>query len=151
MSHIEVVLTGNDPKLGKRGEVVKVSQGYAQNFLFPHKKAMPATASNLKNFEAEKEKAAREQAERLAASRELSRKIGATSVVLQVLTGEADKLYGAVTSQDIHEALLRSGISIDKKSIHLEEPIKKLGNFEIQVKLHPEVSAALKIQITKKK
>ena len=103
--NIEVVLTENDPKLGKRGEVVKVSSGYAQNFLFPHKKAKPATPENLKSFEQQKAREAREEAAKLEKARQFASKINALSVTIEVLVGEGEKLYGAVTSQDISEAI----------------------------------------------
>ena len=125
---IEVVLTETDPKLGQRGQVIKVSPGYAQNFLFPNKKAKPATPSNLKNFEAEKARRVKDEAEVKARSALLAKQISSASLTLEVLAGEGDKLFGAVTAQDIQLGLANQGIQVDKKGVHLEEPIKKPGN-----------------------
>ena len=147
---IEVVLTETDPKLGKRGQVIKVSPGYAQNFLFPNHKAMPATAANLKEFEREKARHTKEEAEHLAQAREQALRIASLSLRLEVSTGDGEKLFGSVTSQDIAEALAAQGVSLERKKIHLEEPLKKLGRYEVSIKLHPEVSAALKLALVKK-
>ncbi len=148
---IEVVLTETDPKLGKRGQVIKVSSGYAHNFLIPHKKAKLATTSNLKNFEEEKARSAKEQAQTKAHAEELAKKISALSLTIEVLAGEADKLFGAVTSQDIQQELLKQSILVDKKDIHLEEPIKKLGAYTVPVKLHTDIQVKLKLWVVKKK
>jgi large subunit ribosomal protein L9 len=149
--NIEVVLTENDPKLGQRGKVIKVSSGYAYNFLIPNKKAKLATASNLKSFDEEKARRSREEAEARSRAQELSKKIEALSLTLEMLAGEGEKLFGAVTTQDIQQALLSQGITLDKKSVHLEEPIKQLGAYTVMVKLHPEFQAKLKLWVVKKK
>ena len=146
---VEVVLTENDPKLGKRGQVVKVSPGFAQNFLFPHQKAKPATPANLKLFEQERARVSKEEAEQLSAAKEQAARIASVNLSLQVPAGEGDKLFGSVTSQDIAEALSREGVLLDRKKIYLAEPIKKLGSYRIELKLHPAVSATLKLEITK--
>lgn len=148
---IEVVLIENDSKLGQRGQVVRVSPGYAHNFLIPQKKAKLATPSNLKSFDEEKTRRARSDAETKARAEEMAKKIKVASVTLEMLAGEGDKLFGAVTTQDIQEALLNQGIAVDKKGIHLEEPIKKLGAYTVTVKLHPEIQALLKFWVVKKK
>ena len=124
---VEVVLTEADPKLGQRGQVIKVSAGYAHNFLIPHKKAKLATPSNLKSFDEEKTRRAKEHAQVKAHAEGLAAKISSLSLTLEVLVGEAEKLFGAVTAQDIQQGLLSQGITIEKKDIHLEEPIRKLG------------------------
>ena len=149
--NVEVVLTQDDRSLGKRGDVVKVSSGYANNFLIPSKKALLATSASLKNFEAEKARYAKHEADALARAHEAATKIERVSVRVEVLTGEGDKLYGAVTAQDVQEALAKQGIPVERKTLHLEEPIRRLGDYEIAVKLHPGVKAMLKIQVTKKK
>ena len=147
---IQVVLTENDPKLGKRGQVVKVSAGFAQNFLFPHNKAKLATPANLRSFEQEKARTAKEEAERLAQAREQASRLTSARLRLEVPAGEGDKLFGSVTSQDIVEALAKQGIVLDRKKLHLEEPIKRLGNYHIPVKLHPEAIADLQLDVVKK-
>jgi large subunit ribosomal protein L9 len=148
--NVEVVLTDNDPKLGKRGEVVKVSQGFALNYLIPNRKAVMATKENLKSFAAEKAGEERRQAEKLAAAKETAAKISAVSVKIPMQAGDGDKLYGAVTNQDVQAALSAKGIAIERRDIHLDEPIKRLGDYTVQLKLHPEVSAKLAISVVKK-
>jgi large subunit ribosomal protein L9 len=148
--NIEVILTESDPKLGQRGEIIKVSQGYANNYLLPNKKAILATAASRKGVEAEKAKEAKSQAERLAAAKEMASKVEKLSVSLPMMAGEGDKLYGAVTSQDVQSALQAQGIKIERKDIHLSEPIRKIGNYTVTLKFHPEVSAILKINVSKK-
>ncbi len=148
--NIEVVLTETDPKLGKRGDVVKVSPGFAQNFLFPHKKALLATPANLKAFEAEKVRHAKEEAEKLARAKEVASRVAKAALTLEVAAGDGEKLYGAVTSQDIQAALAKAGIAVERREIHLEEPIKRIGEFTIQVKLHAQVQAAVKLNVVKK-
>jgi len=149
---IEVVLTQNDPKLGERGQVIKVAPGFAHNFLIPNRKALPATAANVKRFELEKARRSKEHAERLTQAREMSKKIAQTSLTIEVQAGEGDKLCGAVTTHEIQTALGRQGISVEKKDIQLEEPIKKLGAYQVPVKLHPsDESVPLKLWVVKKK
>lgn len=149
--NVEVILTEDDSKLGRRGQVVKVSSGFAQNFLIPHGKAKLATTALLKNFEQEKKKEAKEKAEVLAAAQKLAQQILSQSLTIEVRVGEAEKLYGAVTSQHIQEGLAKHGITIDKKDVHLPEPIKKLGAYQIDIKLHPEVTTKLKLWIVQAK
>ena len=148
---VEIILTEDDPKLGRRGEVVKVSRGHALNFLIPHHKARLATASSLKAFEIEKAAREKKEAEAAAGAQALAAKIQNTPVSVEVLTGEGDKLFGAVTAQDIALAANERGVSLEKRQLILEEPIKKLGEYEIKVKLHPNVQAALKVSVTRKK
>ena len=147
---IQVVLTENDPKLGKRGQVIKVSPGYAQNFLFPRQKARPATPANLKVFELERARVSKEEAGHLSVAKEQALRISSLRLRLEVSTGEADKLFGSVTNQDIAQALSQQGVSLDRKKILLEEPIKKLGSYQIPIKLHPDLSAALRLELVKK-
>ena len=151
MSDIQVVLTGSDPKLGERGKVLKVSRGYAVNFLFPGRKALEATPANLRSFEEEKARQSKEKAETRSRAEELAKKIGSLTLTIEVPVGEGEKLYGAVTSQEIQRALAGKGAAVERKDIHLEEPIRKLGAYEIPVKLHREVNAVLKLQVARKK
>ncbi len=147
---IEVVLTETDPKLGKRGQVIKVSPGFAQNFLFPQKKAKPATVANLKLFQEEKARISNQEAERLAQAKAQAARVSSVHLCLEVSVGEGEKLFGSVTSQDIAEALSQQGIVIDRKKLHLEEPIKRLGSYRIPFKLHPEITVDLKLDVVKK-
>jgi large subunit ribosomal protein L9 len=151
MSDLQVVLTGSDPKLGERGTILKVSRGYAVNFLFPNRKALEATPANLKAFEEEKARRSREKAETRLRAEELAKKIGDLTLSIEVPVGEGDKLFGSVTSQEIQRALAGKGAPVERKDIHLEEPIRKLGAYDVPVRLHREVGAVLKLQVVKKK
>lgn len=158
---IEVILTQDDPKLGKRGQVVKVSPGYAQNFLFPHHKAQAATAETLKVYREEAERRARADAERLEKAKADAEKLKSITLTIEMQVAESSskmfgpghestKLYGAVTSHEIADALARKGIKVERKNIHLAEPIKKLGAFEVPVKLHRDVTVSLRLSVMKK-
>ncbi len=148
--NIEVVLLQDDPKLGKRGQVVKVSTGFAQNFLFPQNKAKIATPANLKSFEQEKARHAKEEEEHLARARQTAQSLKEKPLTIAATAGDADKLYGAINSQDIVEALRGQNIHLERKEVHLEEPIRKLGAYEVTVKLHAQVSFPLKVSVVKK-
>lgn len=150
MKDVEVVLTESDPKLGLRGGVVKVSSGYAYNYLIPSGKAKLATPSNVKSFELEKLKRSQKESELRAKAEALASKIEEAGLTIPAPAGEADKLFGSVTNQDIQQALLTRGIALDKKDIHLQEPIRRLGDYEIPLKLHPGVQAKLKIAVVRK-
>ncbi len=148
--NVQVVLTADDPKLGKRGEVVKVSSGYAQNFLFPHKKAVPATPSALKAVEESRARRARQETEALEEARSAAKRLSATVLTLPVQAGEGDKLYGAVTSADIQEALAAAGVRVERKDVHLDEPIKRLGEHTVPLKLHPEITVTLRLNVERR-
>ncbi len=146
---MEVILREDVDKLGQRGEVVKVAEGYGRNFLLPRGLAMAVNdaskamvARERKAWEA---KAAKEKAE----FESLAQRIGALRFIAPRKVGENDALYGSVTSGDIGEFLKSKGIEIDKRKVQLEEPIKKLGEHEVKIKLHPEVSATLKLLVSK--
>lgn len=149
---MEVILNQDVDRIGKTGAVVKVKDGFARNFLFPNKLAVPLTASNLKKIEEEKQKKNAQSEKVKKEAIVLKEKIEKLSLTIQALTqeGEADKLYGSVAAQDIANALKEESLSLDKNSIILNDPIKSLGIYEVPVKLHPEVSANLKIWIVKK-
>ncbi|MBI3252555.1 MAG: 50S ribosomal protein L9 [Candidatus Omnitrophica bacterium] len=148
---MEVILTQDDPKLGRRGELIKVADGHARNYLVPRGKAVPATPSNLKRFNEEKSRRQKREAAEIAEARAVAEKLEKNPLSVEVLAGEGDKLFGAVTTQEIAQQLAAQGIKIDKKSIQLEEPIRKLGMHTVSVKLYPEVSAVLKLSVVKKK
>lgn len=148
---VEVVLTANDPHLGQRGEIVKVPRGYAMNFLLPQHKALLATPQSVKAFKDEKARRAKQDAEALSTARELSKKIQSLSITIEASVGEGDKLYGAITSSHILQELVKLGITIDKKDIHLTDPIKRLGEHMVELKLHSQVSAPLKVSVTRQK
>ena len=147
---LRVILTQDDAKFGKAGDVIKVAPGFAQNYLFPHNKAKLATSAELKRLEIQKQKAARSAEELLKRAQNLSAQISRSMYTIEAQAGENKKLFGAVTAADIVEFLSKRGIHVNKKELHLEEPIKALGAYEIPVKLHPEVSVKLKLSVMKK-
>jgi large subunit ribosomal protein L9 len=147
---VKVILTQTVEKLGKMGEVVDVKDGYARNFLFPKNFAKEATAGNLKGIEGLKKKQAAIEAKKLAEAKVAADKISAISLTIAVEAGEEDKLFGSITNDMIATALEAEGVKVDKKDIVLDESIKKLGSYQITVKVVPEVKATLKVLIIKK-
>lgn len=143
-------MTVDDPKLGRRGDVIKAASGYAYNYLIPSRRAKLATPSSLKSLEMEKSRLFQRERELRAKAEALALKLRQTLLTIPAASGESGKLFGAVTHRDIQEALLSRGISLDKKDIHLAEPIRRLGDHEISLKLHPDVQLSLKISVVKK-
>ena len=147
---MEVILKQDVNKLGKSGSVVKVKKGFARNFLMPSGLAIPVTAANLKNLEQEKQKKSLQLGKAKNEAEAFKARLGGFSLTVPVLTQEADALYGSITAADLARALKDEGIEVDKDIIALEEPIKALGIYEIPIKLHPEVSAKIKVWVVKK-
>jgi large subunit ribosomal protein L9 len=146
---VEVILLNTVPSLGERGETVKVKPGYARNYLFPRKLALPASESNRRVFkEEEKVLAKRDELEKNNAQQSAS-KLADVSCTIPVQVGEEDRLYGSVTANDIAKVLKDQGFDIDKKQVVLEEPIKQLGVYTIDVKLHRDISAPIKVWVVK--
>lgn len=146
---MKVILCQTIDRLGKPGDCVNVKEGYARNYLFPKKLALEATPGNIKSLESVKKQQALEEENKLKEAKALSEKIGALSITISAKAGEEEKLFGAVTSDMVSKALTSEGISIDKKDIIIDDPIKKLGVYQIGVKLHPEVKATLRVWIVK--
>ncbi|MDD5085778.1 MAG: 50S ribosomal protein L9 [Candidatus Omnitrophica bacterium] len=146
---MQAILLEDIEKLGKAGDVVRVKDGFARNFLFPAGKAVVMTKANMKLYEERKKRDTvklakeKEEAVKLVASLE---KISCT---IAAKVGEEDKLYGSVTAQDIERALAQEGFEIDRKKIEIEEPIRKLGVYSVNIRLHPEIIAPLKIWVVK--
>ena len=147
MAHTEVLLVKPVEGLGGEGDQVKVRAGYARNFLLPRKIAVPLNASNQKHVDAlKKRRAEREQSE-LNGAQELAKKLEKTSLAFAVKTGEGGKMFGAITAQDIHEKLTASGVELDKRKIHLFNPVKTLGKHTVKIKLHADVSVELPFDV----
>jgi large subunit ribosomal protein L9 len=146
---MEVILREDVDKLGRRGDVVKVAEGYGRNFLLPRGLAMAVSEANkamiAKERKAHDLRAAKEKAE----FESVAQRVASLRFIAPRKVGEHDVLYGSVTSGDIAEFLKAKGIEIDKRKVQLDEPIKKLGEHEVSVKLHPEVSANLRVLVTK--
>jgi large subunit ribosomal protein L9 len=146
---MQIVLKEDIEKLGHRGEIVKVADGYARNYLLPLGKALPATPGNLKVIEREKRRYVVRLTKEKEENETLAGRIQALSLTLVRKVGESDVLYGSVTSGDIAEALSKEGVVVDKRRIQLPEPIKSLGIYTIPVRLHPEVTAEVKVWVVK--
>lgn len=144
---MEVILREHVDNLGRRGDVVKVADGYGRNFLLPRKLALPVNEQNRKQIERERKVAdARELAERQDAEA-VAQKLAAVELVLARRVGEHDTLYGSVTSADIADALAEKQFDIDKRKIVLADPLKAVGEYEVPVKIHRDVPAHVKVKI----
>ncbi len=133
---------------GKKGEVKEVSEGYVRNFLLPKGLAKPASDGNLKTLEVQNASEAKRKQQEKADAQELGKKLEEMKVIVKAKAGEGGRLFGAITSKQIAEALAAQGIKIDKRKIELEEPIRTLGVTQVPVKLHPDVKAKLNVQTT---
>ncbi len=144
---MQVILREDIDTLGKIGDVVKVADGYARNYLVPMKKAIEATPKNVHAMDhAKKMVSDRLRKLKKEAATEAD-KIKAVSVLIKVKTGEEGKLFGAVTSKDIAEAVKAQGVDIDKRKIVLDEPIKRVGDYTVTVKLHTDITADIKVSV----
>ncbi|HUI44955.1 MAG TPA: 50S ribosomal protein L9 [Nitrospirota bacterium] len=144
---MQVILREDIDKLGKIGDLVKVADGYARNYLVPNKKAIEATPKNLHAMDHAKKMVSdrlRKLKKEAAADADM---IKALSITIKAKSGEEGKLFGSVTSMDIAEAIKAQGVSIDKRKIILDEPIKRLGDYTISVKLHADVTADFKLSV----
>jgi len=144
---MKVFLKEDVKNLGKIGEVVNVAEGYARNFLLPKKFAVEANPKNLKEFEHNKRTIQEKAAKIKDASRATADKLSALTLKIRAKAGEEDKLFGSVTTMDIVEAFRAEGFEIDKKKVLLGEPIKRLGEYTVEVKIHSEVNATVKVQV----
>lgn len=131
--------------LGKKGDVVKVKDGYFHNFLAPQKKAVPATDASMRELEQQKQSQQRKDELALAACKEKKQLLENKQYTIEVKAGEHGKIFGSVTSIDIVEAVKKSGAVLDKKQVDLKSPIKEIGEYTVSVKLHPQVQANLKV------
>jgi len=136
-------------KLGRRGDVVKVAEGYGRNFLLPRRLAMAVNSANKAMIEKEKKANEARLAKEKAEFESLAARIAGLRFIAPRKVGENEQLYGSVTSGDVGEFLKSKGIEIDKRKVQLEEAIKQLGEHEVKIKLHPEVVASLKLLVTK--
>ena len=144
---IEVILKEHVEHLGRRGEVVKVANGYARNFLFPRKLALAVTAENKRQIERERAKAEAREAEDVQIAQALATRLEAIEIAIARRVGEHDTLYGSVTSADIAEALAARELGVDRRKIQLAEPLKTLGDHVVPVRLHRDVTADVKVKV----
>jgi large subunit ribosomal protein L9 len=146
---MQIILQEDVEKLGNRGQVVEVAEGYARNFLLPRKLALEASPGNMKRLEKMRAAFAKKAAVEIADAQKLAELLAGVSLEISRKSGESDQLFGSVTSADISDALAGKGYTIDRRKIQLAEPIKLIGNFEIPIKLHREVIAHLKLTVKK--
>jgi large subunit ribosomal protein L9 len=144
---MEVILREHVDNLGRRGEVVKVADGYARNYLLPRKLALLATEGNKKQIERERAKFEAKEAEEQKVAGAMADRLASVEIEIARKVGETEALYGSVTTSDIAEALAAKGFDIDRRKLQLQEPIKKLGEFVIPVKLHREVTTPIKVRV----
>ena len=144
---MEVILREHIDNLGRRGDLVKVADGYARNYLLPRKMALLATAGNKKVIEREKVKFDVTEAEEQKVAQAIADRLASVEIEIARRVGETDALFGSVTNADVAEALAGKGFDIDRRKLQLHDPIKKLGEFNVPVKLHRDVIASLKVKV----
>jgi large subunit ribosomal protein L9 len=146
---VEVILRDHVENLGRRGEIVKVADGYARNFLLPRNLALPATDANKKRVERERKNVELKEAVDREAAEAVAARLTALEIVVPRKVGENEQLYGSVTNADIAELLKEKGFDVDRRKILLPDPIKALGENTVPVKLHRDVTAQLHVTVTK--
>ncbi len=144
---MDVILAQDIPTVGTQGSIVTVKPGYARNYLFPHGMAKPATAGNTRVVEQLKRKQAAQVEQAKAAAQQTADQLAALSCTISAAVGEQEKLHGSVTTADIAAALKEHGIVVDKRQLVLDSPITQLGVYKVLVKLHPEITATVKVWI----
>lgn len=144
---MKVILREDIENLGKSGDLVTVKDGFGRNYLLPRKKAVLASEQNMRQLEHEKGVITARNAKLKGAAEEQAKKIGNIKVTIKRKVGEQDKLFGSVTALDIAEAVASQGQNVDRRAIHLPEPIKSTGHFEVELRLHREVVAKIKVDV----
>ncbi len=147
---MQVILVNDLDSLGRAGDIVKVAPGYARNYLLPKRIALAADPKNMKWVEQQKGKIIEQAAALRTDAEGMAARIGAVSLVIAKQAGEEDKLYGAVTSAEIAEKLSERGIKVDKRKIVLADPIKRLGEYAVPVKIHADLDVSIKINVVRK-
>ncbi len=146
---MEVILREDIDRVGARGQIVKVADGFARNYLLPRRLAVAATEANRKIVEQERQAHLRREAKLQADAQDLAKLMTGVSVTIAQKAGENDQLFGSVTGKDIAEALEKANFTIDRRKIHLEEPIKQLGEFKVPVRLHRDVTVDVTVQVVR--
>ncbi len=146
---MEVILREDIEKLGHRGQAVKVADGYARNYLLPRHLAVAASEANKKIVEQERQAHLRRDAKELSEAQDLAKIMAPVSVTITQKAGEQDQLFGSVTSKDIAEALEKAGYSVDRRKIHMDAPIKQIGEFKIPIRLHADVTVDITVTVAK--
>ncbi|HNR68528.1 MAG TPA: 50S ribosomal protein L9 [bacterium] len=146
---MKIILKKDIEKVGRAGEIVDVKPGFARNYLIPSGNAVLATKGNLKVYEMEQKRAEQRLSQEKVVSQALADKLAQVSVTATVQVGEEDKVFGAVTSQEIAGLLAEQGFDIDRRKIVLDEPLKALGVYDVPIKIHPEVTATIKVWVVR--
>jgi len=146
---MKLILRADVESLGRLGDIVAVKPGFGRNYLIPQGLGMLATEANQKQFELERKKLAAKADALRSGATDFAAKIAAAEVVIEVRVGEGDKLYGSVTPQNIADALAAQGIEVDRRKIELPEAIRALGDYEVMIRLHPDVHGTLKLRVVK--
>lgn len=146
---MKIILLEDVPTLGRRGEVRDVADGYARNYLLPHKLALNATTANLKNLEGIKARQESQAAQSVAQSQAQAQVIAGLHLAVSRQASDEDRLFGSVGRNDIAAFLTQHGVEVERRRIELDEPIKTLGEFSVPIRLHPDVTAQLKVTVTR--
>ena len=146
---MKVLLKNDVPKIGRKGELLEVKEGYARNFLIPNGLAVEATGGTMKQYEEDKKAQERRKAKEKEDAQALAARIKGTTLTLRHKAGEEGRLFGSITSAEISEALKQKGFDIDRKHVILDEPIRLVGSHEVKIKLHTEVTASLHVEVVK--
>ena len=145
---MKIILTQDVKKLGKKGEIIEASDGYARNYILPQKLGLEANGKNLNDLKLQKMKEEKDAQKLLDGAKELAGKIAAQPVTVRMKAGEGGKVFGSVSSKEIAEAMKKQcGLEVDKKKIQLQEPIRSFGFHEVGIKLHPQVTGTLKVKV----
>jgi large subunit ribosomal protein L9 len=144
---MEVILREHVDNLGRRGDIVKVAEGYARNYLLPRKLALAVTEANKRQIERERKAAEARDAEEKQQAEAVAQRITQTDIEISRRVGENDTLYGSVTAADIAHALETKGFAVEKRRVHLPEPLKSLGEFSVPVRIHRDVTAQVTVKV----
>ncbi len=148
---MELILLKDVERVGRKGDAIRVRDGFARNFLLPQKLALVSNRANQKFVEEQKSRTALKREKEKTQALTLSDRLKQTRLVIAARAGEQDKLFGSVTSEDVREALTKQGFSLDKKQIHLEEPIRSLGNHTVTIEVYPQVKTVVGVEVIPKK
>jgi len=146
---MEVILREHVDNLGKRGEIVKVADGFARNYLLPRKLALPATDGNRKHVERERKIMEMREAQEKSGAEAIATRLATVEIAIARRVGDTEQLYGSVTAADIVDFLTSKGFDVDRRKLILPEPLKALGEFDVPLKLHREVTVPLKVKVVK--
>ena len=147
---MELILTKDVEHVGRKGDVIRVRDGFGRNFLLPQGAAIPSTRANQKFVEEQKVRSAKRHEKERAAAQLSADKLSQLKLTIEARAGEQEKLFGSITSEDIQEALSRAGHKFDKKQIHLKDSIRSLGSYSVTVEIYPQVKATVSVEVVQK-